>query len=148
VVIGQSLHWLGVVDIGQAGTGGAAIRVTADGARLLRDQPLPTTASAPHIVVQPNFQIFAFEPTDESVLFTLDQLADRVRAEQVVEYQLSRDSVTARSGLAWMRRRSSRSWNESARFPCHRTFGVRLRSGVLCTSAWSFTAGCRCSTRS
>src|SRR5439155_917445 len=25
VVIGQSLHWLGVVDIGQAGTGGAAI---------------------------------------------------------------------------------------------------------------------------
>src|SRR5439155_1194995 len=65
------------------------------------DQPLLATASAPHVVVQPNFQIFAFEPTDESVLFTLDQLADRVRAEQVVEYHLSRDSVyrAQRAGL-------------------------------------------------
>src|SRR5439155_11673657 len=65
------------------------------------DQPLLATASAPHIVVQPNFQIFAFEPTDESVPFALDQLADRVRAEQVVEYQLSRDSVyrAQRAGL-------------------------------------------------
>jgi Helicase conserved C-terminal domain len=101
VVIGQVLHWLGVVDIGAAGAGGTSIRVTADGARLLRDQPLPATASVPHVVVQPNFQIFAFEPTDESVLFTLDQLADRVRAEQVVEYQLSRDSVyrAQRAGL-------------------------------------------------
>src|SRR5207245_3381577 len=101
VVIGQALHWLGVVDVGVAGPGVTAIRVTPDGVRLLRDQPLPITASAPHIVVQPNFQIFAFEPTDESVLFTLDQLADRVRAEQVVEYQLSRDSVyrAQRAGL-------------------------------------------------
>jgi hypothetical protein len=101
VVIGQVLHWLGVVDIGTTGAGGTAIRVTPDGARLLRDQPLPPTVSAPHVVVQPNFQIFAFEPTDESVLFALDQLADRVRAEQVVEYHLSRDSVyrAQRAGL-------------------------------------------------
>jgi len=102
VVIGQTLHWLGAVDVGVvAGTGVTAIRVTSDGAWLLRDQPLLPTASAPHVVVQPNFQIFAFEPTDESVLFALDQLADRVRAEQVVEYQLSRDSVyrAQRAGL-------------------------------------------------
>jgi hypothetical protein len=101
VVIGQTLHWLGVVDIGTTGAGGTAIRVTPDGARLLRDQPLLPIASAPHVVVQPNIQIFAFEPTDESILFALDQLADRVRAEQVVEYQLSRDSVyrAQRSGL-------------------------------------------------
>jgi hypothetical protein len=53
------------------------------------------------VVVQPNFQIFAFEPTGEDVLFTLDRLALRIRAEQVVEYHLTRESVYAaqRSGM-------------------------------------------------
>jgi hypothetical protein len=101
VVVGQVLHWLGVVDVGVTPDGSTAVRVTPDGARLLGDKPLSATVTAPHVVVQPNFQIFAFEPTDESVLFTLDQLADRVRAEQVVEYQLSRDAVyrAQRAGL-------------------------------------------------
>jgi len=101
VIVGQVLHWLGVVDIGHFETGSVAIRVTPDGALLLHDRNLPTVVSKSKVVVQPNFQVFAFEPTDESVLFTLDQLADRIRAEQVVEYQLSRDSVyrAQRTGL-------------------------------------------------
>lgn len=101
VVMIQALHWLGVLDLGIDGARAVAIRVTADGARLLRGEPLTAVDSVPKVVVQPNFQIFAFEPTDESVLFTLDRLADRVRAEQVVEYRLSRESVyrAQRSGI-------------------------------------------------
>ena len=60
---------------------------------MLRGEPLPAGASRPHVVVQPNFQVFAFEPTGEDVLFTLDQLAERVRSEQAIEYELTRDSV-------------------------------------------------------
>jgi hypothetical protein len=93
LIVERVLHWLGVVDVGRAEAGGAVVRITPEGALLLHDQAPPTVRASPHVVIQPNFQLFAFEPTDESVLFTLDQFADRIRAEQVVEYQLTRDSV-------------------------------------------------------
>ncbi|PZS03863.1 MAG: hypothetical protein DLM70_08490 [Chloroflexi bacterium] len=47
------------------------------------------------MVIQPNFQIFAFESTGEDVLFALDRIAQRVRAEQAVEYHLTHESVYA-----------------------------------------------------
>jgi hypothetical protein len=92
VVVTEALPAFGVVDLGGEGTTANAFRVTDDGTRLLRGEPLPSVASASHVVVQPNFQIFAFEPTGEDVLFTLDQIAGRVRAEQATEYELTHDS--------------------------------------------------------
>jgi len=100
VIVTEALAALGIVDLGGEGKA-VAFRITEDGARLLRGETPPSPASAPHVVVQPNFQVFAFEPTGEDVLFTLDQLADRVRAEQAIEYELTRDSIyrAQRAGL-------------------------------------------------
>jgi len=97
VVVTEALYWLGMVDLGFAGEGEqpSAFRVTSDGALLLRGETPPSAEPEVHVVVQPNFQVFAFEPTGENVLFTLDRLAERVRAEQVVEYRLTRESVYA-----------------------------------------------------
>jgi hypothetical protein len=100
-IVIEALHWLGVLDLGADETGLSAIRITADGNRLLRNEALPVAPVAPNVVVQPNFQIFVFEPIQESVLFTLDQFAERVRAEQAVEYLVTRESVyrAQRAGL-------------------------------------------------
>lgn len=97
VVVTEALHWLGMVDLGLTGDGEQAsvFRVTPEGAALLHGETPPSAEPETHVVVQPNFQIFAFEPTGEDVLFTLDRLAERVRAEQVVEYRLTRESVYA-----------------------------------------------------
>ena len=87
------LHALGIIDLGGTETRITAIRITEDGGRLLRGEPLPPVASESNVVVQPNFQIFAFEPTNEDVLFKLDLIADRINADQAIEYELTRSSV-------------------------------------------------------
>ncbi|HEX6507317.1 MAG TPA: helicase-associated domain-containing protein, partial [Chloroflexota bacterium] len=92
----EALHWLGVVDFGRMDAEGTlSLHITEAGAALLHDGTPQSAVPTPHVVVQPNFQIFAFEPTGEDVLFTLDRIAERVRVEQVVEYRLSRESVYA-----------------------------------------------------
>jgi hypothetical protein len=103
IVTTQALRWLGVLDFGHAtDERPVAFRVTADGARLLHGEPLPEAEPpAPNVVVQPNFQVFAFEPTDEGVLFRLDQMTERVRLEQAGEYRLSRDSVYRAQRAGW-----------------------------------------------
>ncbi|MFI5270287.1 MAG: hypothetical protein ACHQ7M_23145, partial [Chloroflexota bacterium] len=102
VVVTQALRWLGLVDIGFQGDRPVAFRITADGARLLRDEALSDVEpAAPNVVVQPNFQVFAFEPTEESILFRLDQLADRVRLEQAGEYRLSREAFIRAQRAGW-----------------------------------------------
>jgi hypothetical protein len=93
VIVTEVLHGLGIVDLAGDDQSIKAFRVTEDGGRLLRNEPLPEVVAAPNVVVQPNFQIFAFEPTGEDVLFTLDQIANRVSAQQAIEYELTRDSV-------------------------------------------------------
>jgi hypothetical protein len=102
VVATQALRWLGIVDLGFHGDRPIAFRVTADGARLLHGEPpAALVPAAPNVVVQPNFQVFAFEPTEESILFRLDQVADRVRVEQASEYRLSRESVYRAHRRGW-----------------------------------------------
>jgi len=93
VVLVKALAWLGVVDVGESAGEAVAVRLTSDGARLLKGEEPPTEPAAPQVVVQPNFQIFAFPPTGEDVLFRLDHMAERIRAEQVFEYRLTRASV-------------------------------------------------------
>lgn len=98
----EALHWLGIVDLASADDGTpSAFRITEEGKVLLQGKTPPSPPAEPHVVIQPNFQILVFEPTGEDVLFTLDRLAKRVRAEQVVEYHLTRESVYAaqRAGM-------------------------------------------------
>lgn len=100
-VVTEALYSLGVVDLGRADGTLSAFRVTADGFRLLHGETLPERPSEPHVVIQPNFQIFAMPPTGEDVLFRLDQMADRLRVDQATEYELTRDSIyrAQRAGL-------------------------------------------------
>jgi hypothetical protein len=111
-----ALGFLGVVDLGGPASAPTAFRVTADGAALLRGTPLPSEPAAPNVIVQPNYQIFAFEPTPDDVLFTLERVAERVKADQAIEYRLTRESfyralhaaeLTAEDILAFLQRVSS-----------------------------------------
>jgi hypothetical protein len=83
-----------VLDLGSTeGEAPSVFRLTEAGSRLLGGEVPPSTVTRPNVVVQPNFQVLAFEPTGEDILFTLDRIAQRVRAEQVVEYYLTRASI-------------------------------------------------------
>ncbi|HEU5422941.1 MAG TPA: helicase-associated domain-containing protein, partial [Nitrolancea sp.] len=95
VIVTEALAWLGVVDLGWREGEPVAFRVSEAGAHLLRGETPASLEAAPtsNVVVQPNFQLFAFEPTGEDVLFMLDRIAERVRAEQAIEYELTRDSI-------------------------------------------------------
>lgn len=103
VVVTQALHWLGVLDVGAAEDEGepCLFRITEAGAALLHGGTPSTEPLPPRVVVQPNFQVLVFDPTGEDVLFTLDRFARRLRAEQVVEFELTRESVYAaqRAGM-------------------------------------------------
>ena len=102
VVITEALYALGIVDLGCAEDGTVtAFRVTDDGAALLADQPPASREITSQVVIQPNFQIFAFEPIAEDVLLTLDRVANRIKVDRAIEYELTRDSVyrAQRSGL-------------------------------------------------
>jgi hypothetical protein len=109
-VVVEPLHWLGVVDLGlpawdprsgETEPGPDAFRITPEGAELLQGRAPDLPAPEARVVIQPNFQVLAFEPADEGTLFALDRVARRVRAEQVTEYQLTRDSIytAQREGL-------------------------------------------------
>lgn len=100
-VVTEPLHSLGVVDLGTADGTLNVFRITADGFRLLHGEALPERPSQPQVVIQPNFQIFVMQPTGEDVLFRLDQMAERIRADQAIEYEVTRDSVylAQRAGL-------------------------------------------------
>jgi hypothetical protein len=98
----EALHWLGVLDLGSMeGQTPSIFRLTETGGQLLLGEVPASTPSRPNVVVQPNFQVLAFEPTSEDILFTLDRIAQRVRAEQVVEYYLTRAAIydAQRSGM-------------------------------------------------
>lgn len=98
----EALHWLGVLDLGSSEDQTPSVfRLTEMGSGLLRGKVPASATSRPNVVVQPNFQVLAFEPTSEDILFTLDRIAQRVRAEQVVEYYLTRAAIydAQRSGM-------------------------------------------------
>ena len=94
----KALYWLGAVDLGYGDAiqserdSPEAFRLTAVGGALLRGQTPALPHAAPHVVIQPNFQVLVFPTTGEDVLFALDRLAERVRLEQVVEYRLTREA--------------------------------------------------------
>lgn len=109
-IITHPLHWMGLVDVGYAGPAdkdGAAIkpvayRVTEIGAWVLGLGSAPEIPTGEgRVIVQPNFQIFALDPISDQVLASLDQFAERVKAERAIEYRLTRQSVYAGQQSGW-----------------------------------------------
>jgi hypothetical protein len=109
-IVTRPLHWMGLVDVGYAGPAdqdGAALkpvayRVTDIGAWVLglgSAPQIPTDEG--QVVVQPNFQVFALDPISDHVLASLDQFAERVKAERAIEYRLTRESVYAGQQRGW-----------------------------------------------
>lgn len=91
----EPLFWFGMIDLGAPSPDGepTAGLITEIGAALLRGHVPELPPLATHVVVQPNFQVFAFEPAGDDVIFTLDRLADRVSSQQTIEYRITRDSI-------------------------------------------------------
>jgi len=91
----EPLFWLGMVDLGAASSDSepGMFQLNDIGASLLAGRIPELPQPTPHVVVQPNFQIFAFEPTGEDTIFGLDRLAERVSAQQTIEYRITRDSI-------------------------------------------------------
>lgn len=96
-IVCQPLHWLGLVSLGDEDDQLTAFQLTPLGAYVFglsahapSDDPAAVNGQ---VVVQPNFQIFALEPIAEQTLASLDRVADRVKADKVYEYHLTRESV-------------------------------------------------------
>lgn len=93
-IIMRSLHQLAVVDVGgEPDEAPDRFRLTEVGVSLLRDAAPRLDREPGRVVVQPNYQLLAFEPMSEGVLYTLDRFAQRVRLEQVAEFRITAESV-------------------------------------------------------
>jgi hypothetical protein len=99
MILREPLHWLGLVDIGEApiedDSALAAFRLTAQGAHILLDKPLPEHAepTGGRLIVQPTFEVLAYPPVQETHLALLDRIAERERLDQVAAYRLTRESI-------------------------------------------------------
>lgn len=119
------LHWMGIVDIAADGSRLLAFRLNSSGALALGIKG-PGSATPAHLanstqnvgapgsggageiqearlIVQPNFQVFAWGPVSEGTLARVELFADRVKADRsAVEYALSHAAVYRgqRAGLS------------------------------------------------
>lgn len=104
-VVRRSLFWMGLVDLGYSRSDLAeadAFRLTAAGAWLLGVGPAPEIpVEGGRVIVQPNFQIMAFDPVNDAVLVNLSRFAERVASERVTEFRLTRASVYAAQKSSW-----------------------------------------------
>jgi len=122
-VLTEGLFWLGLADLGyahpQTPAGGTApsdllaVRLTAMGRWLLLGEHRPVVPSeSGHVVVQPNFHVFAFDPIPDGVLATLNSFATRLNAERAIEYEITHDSVY-RAQLAGQNVSEIKAWLET-----------------------------------
>jgi hypothetical protein len=96
----EPLLWLGLVATAQDGKGEVvAFRLTPLGAQVLGlasalEEAREGEAGERPLIVQPNFEIIAYtEARHLTILYELERFADRVSAERVAHYALSRESV-------------------------------------------------------
>jgi hypothetical protein len=93
---------MGLLDIGLLDGTPTAYRLTPIGAWVLAAGPkveLPQQGG--RVVVQPNFELFAFDPISDLVLAKLDEFAERVQAERAIKYRLTRQSVYNAQKHGW-----------------------------------------------
>ncbi len=94
-VLEGPLHWLGLVDLdAPAGQPPLAYRLTPGGLALLGQGEWPPELrdqQAGRLIVQPNFDLVALAPLQETTLLFLDEVAERQSLEQVAQYRLTRE---------------------------------------------------------
>lgn len=98
----EPMYWMGLLDIGLLDGIATAYRLTPIGAWVLDAGPqveLPQEGG--RVVVQPNFELFAFDPISDLVLAKLDEFAERVQAERAIKYRLTRRSVYQAQKRGW-----------------------------------------------
>lgn len=93
-VLEGPLHWLGLVDLDAlAGQPPLAYRLAPGGLALLGQGEWPPELrdqQAGRLIVQPNFDLVALAPLQETTLLFLDEVAERQSLEQVAQYRLTR----------------------------------------------------------
>lgn len=94
-VLGCSLRWLGLADVGLSGGQPVSFRLTAYGQALLRDGPAPDEPPDEPLVVQPNFEVLAPPHASPYVHFQLGRVAEAGGGEGVATFRLTRRSVQA-----------------------------------------------------
>jgi hypothetical protein len=96
-IILQPLAWMGLVDLGFSRpnlTQPDMFCLTPVGAWLLAGgSPPEINLSGGRVILQPNFQITAFDPISDDVLLNLERFAERISAERAVELRLTQSSV-------------------------------------------------------
>jgi hypothetical protein len=96
------MYWMGLLDIGLLDGVPTAYRLTPIGAWVLDAGPkVEFPQEGGRVVVQPNFELFAFDPISDLVLSKLDQFAERVQAERAIKYRLTRRSVYGAQKRGW-----------------------------------------------
>ncbi len=84
------LHWLGLVSLGEGATDSFQL---APGASSALGHLEAEEERAGDLIVQPDFHILALPPVRDGDLAFLDEIGQRVKADRVFEYQLTRSSV-------------------------------------------------------
>jgi hypothetical protein len=98
----EPMHWMGLLDIGLLDGIPTAYRLTPIGAWVLDVGPkVKLSQEGGRVVVQPNFELFAFDPISDLVLAKLDEFAERVQAERAIKYRLTRQSVYRAQKRGW-----------------------------------------------
>jgi len=84
------LHWLGLVSLGEGATDSFQL---APGASSALGHLEAEEERAGDLIVQPDFHILALPPVRDGDLAFLDEVGQRVKADRVFEYQLTRSSI-------------------------------------------------------
>ncbi len=119
-IVTWPLFWMGLTDLAYAESGGkaagaggsqprpdataapVACRLTPVGAWLLGAGPAPDIpVEGGQVILQPNFQITAFDPISDAVLMTLGLFAERLSVDRTAEFRLTRASVYAGQKQNW-----------------------------------------------
>ncbi len=91
------LYWMGLIDLGSSQPGQARpdlFRLTSAGAWLLAgSHPPEINLAGGRVILQPNFQVTAFDPVSDDVLLNLERFAERVSTDRAVELRLTQSSV-------------------------------------------------------
>lgn len=114
-VIGESLRWLGLVDVGYEGAPqrGAsdtptAVRLTDLGRRTLgaTDTPVEQIVGGAALIVQPNFEVLVLDALGHLDLISrLDAFADSQSLDRAAVYRLTRASIVRGLAAGWTEER-------------------------------------------
>jgi Helicase conserved C-terminal domain len=93
-IVGSTLRWLGLTDLGMQGEDPVSFRLNPLGAALLAGATAPTELPAEPLVVQPNFEVVAPAFASPYARFQLGRIAARAPGKDETEiYTLTKKSI-------------------------------------------------------